>query len=182
MWGNVAHRSGARPAPLATDFTSTTLAEAISSALDPDTRRVAQEIGEAIRSEDGLLKGVDSFHSHLPRSNMCCDVDVSSVAVWWSRKNQLRLSAGGATVMVQQGRLRFEDLLVHRKKGHTRLSLQPAVLSSKEYHSTRHQLDPWRSTAQGCIHVASTALNGVTQLLYRPMQGLSDLTVGLNKG
>jgi hypothetical protein len=47
-----------------------TLSQAIETALDPQVREMAEKIGQDIRSEQGELKGVDSFHAHLPILNM----------------------------------------------------------------------------------------------------------------
>lgn len=49
---------------------SETLARAIEIALDPQVKKMAEKIGEDIRNEQGEIKGVNSFHAHLPILNM----------------------------------------------------------------------------------------------------------------
>jgi UDP:flavonoid glycosyltransferase YjiC (YdhE family) len=46
------------------------LAEAIETALNPSVKEMAEEIGRDIRAEQGEIKGVQSFHRHLPLLNM----------------------------------------------------------------------------------------------------------------
>jgi sterol 3beta-glucosyltransferase len=71
FWGDSIHRAGAGPAPVPPKrLNAETLAEAINTALDPQVKEMAEKIGENIRAEQGELKGVESFHRHLPLLNM----------------------------------------------------------------------------------------------------------------
>jgi UDP:flavonoid glycosyltransferase YjiC (YdhE family) len=46
------------------------LAEAIRTALNSSVKEMAEKIGRDIRAEQGEIKGVQSFHRHLPLLNM----------------------------------------------------------------------------------------------------------------
>lgn len=71
FWGNAVHTSGAGPQPIPhAEMTVDILTDAIKFALLPETREAAQVVGESIRSENGVAKGVDSFHKNLPLLNM----------------------------------------------------------------------------------------------------------------
>lgn len=65
------HEAGAGPAPIPhKTLTSDNLAAALKVALSPDAKKAAQVMGDKIRSEQGEVKGVKSFHSHLPLKTM----------------------------------------------------------------------------------------------------------------
>ena len=87
---------------------------------------MAEKIGENIRSENGELKGVESFHRHLPLLNMRyvvmkralmyrCDVDPSRVALWWDPKILIKVSGAAAYHLASCGRLDMNVLIPHRK-------------------------------------------------------------------
>jgi hypothetical protein len=71
FWGEVIRHSRAGPAPIdAKALTAAKLAEAIGYAQSRDAKAAALRLGEAIRAENGLRNGVESFHRHLPLLNM----------------------------------------------------------------------------------------------------------------
>lgn len=71
FWGDSIHRAGAGPTPIPPKkLNAQSLANAINIALDPEVKEMAEKIGEDIRAEQGELKGVESFHRHLPLLNM----------------------------------------------------------------------------------------------------------------
>lgn len=71
FWGDSIHRAGAGPTPIPPKkLNAKRLAQAIETALDPQVKEMAEKIGEEIRNEQGEIKGVDSFHAHLPILNM----------------------------------------------------------------------------------------------------------------
>lgn len=66
FWGVAVARAGAGPEPIPhKQLTVENLTKAIEMALKPSTRERAQEIGEAIKKENGVHDGVRSFHRHL---------------------------------------------------------------------------------------------------------------------
>ena len=79
FWGDSIYRAGAGPMPVPPKkLNAQTLAEAIETALDPKVKEMAEKIGENIRAEQGEMKGVESFHRHLPLLNMRYVRDYSS--------------------------------------------------------------------------------------------------------
>jgi hypothetical protein len=92
-------------------------------------KKMAEQIGERIRAENGEMKGVESFHRHLPLLNMRyvtigefaddrCDVDPSRVALWWDPKLLIKLSGAAACYLAGQGRLDMNVLRPHRESHH----------------------------------------------------------------
>ncbi|KAF8596221.1 glycosyltransferase family 1 protein [Ceratobasidium sp. AG-I] len=116
-WATQIARRGAGPAPLNPEhLTSETIANAIRMALSPDTLSAAQRIGELIRSEDGAKMGAESFFRHLPLLNMRCDLDPKRIAVWYSPKYKLRLSALAAQILIEAGEIDIKQLTLHRAR------------------------------------------------------------------
>lgn len=73
FWGDMLHDSGAGPSPISPKtLTVERLSSAILFCLSDDARAAARNLGDIIKSEDGLKRGVSSFHRHLPLLNMRC--------------------------------------------------------------------------------------------------------------
>ena len=63
--------AGAGPSPIPPKHLNPdTLVQAIEFAFSPSAQTAAKQMGEKIQGEDGVQKGVDSFHRHLPLLNM----------------------------------------------------------------------------------------------------------------
>ena len=67
FWGTCVERQGVGPAPIHhKDLTASSLCKALHFALQPSTRRQAEELGFVLSAEAGVEKGVRAFHSYLP--------------------------------------------------------------------------------------------------------------------
>jgi UDP:flavonoid glycosyltransferase YjiC (YdhE family) len=111
FWGAMVARAGAGPDPIPyKELTAEKLAAAIKTALEPQTKGRARELGEKIREEEGDSVGGESFHEFLDVKNMRCALAPSRVAVWRVRKTETRLSTLAAAVLVQNGILHYTDL------------------------------------------------------------------------
>jgi sterol 3beta-glucosyltransferase len=65
------HKAGAGPAPIPQKTLSVdNLVAAIKFAVSEPAKAAAEGMGERIRTEKGEVKGVESFHRHLPLLNM----------------------------------------------------------------------------------------------------------------
>lgn len=65
------HKARGGPAPIPQkQLNPDILAEGIKYALSPEAKTAAGKMGEQIRKEKGELKGVESYHRHLPLKNM----------------------------------------------------------------------------------------------------------------
>jgi hypothetical protein len=94
--------AGAGPKPIHhKSLTVEKLAEAIRFCLTQDTAKAAATIAAKMRSESGVKTAVASFHSHLPRDDLECDIIKGQPAVWsCSRKGQrLKLSKMAAEIL-----------------------------------------------------------------------------------
>jgi UDP:flavonoid glycosyltransferase YjiC (YdhE family) len=111
FWGAMIAKAGAGPAPIPyKQLTAEKLADAITSALKPETQARAKELGEKIRQEKGTDLGAKSFHDQLDYDNLRCSIAPSRTAVWRVRRTKVRLSALAAAVLVKEGLLRYADL------------------------------------------------------------------------
>ncbi|KAI3399807.1 hypothetical protein diail_5604 [Diaporthe ilicicola] len=119
FWGAMIAKAGAGPAPIPyKQLTAEKLAEAITSALRPETQARAKELGEKIRQEKGTDQGAKSFHDQLDYDNLRCSIAPSRTAVWRVRRTKVRLSALAAAVLVKEGLLRYADLKLYRSQEH----------------------------------------------------------------
>lgn len=103
--------AGLEPIPYKS-LTAQKLAEAISYSLTPQAIAVAQSIAGQISQESGVRAAVDSFHAHLPQTQMQCDLIPGEVAVWKLKKGKrtLKLSNTAALVLKRQGRFQENHL------------------------------------------------------------------------
>jgi len=63
--------AGAGPAPIPNaQLNVENLTEAIAFVFSEPAKQAAGEMGKQIRSENGVQRGVESFHRHLPLLNM----------------------------------------------------------------------------------------------------------------
>jgi UDP:flavonoid glycosyltransferase YjiC (YdhE family) len=114
FWGSMIARAGAGPVPIPyKKLTSENLATAIETALRPECKARAQQLGEKIREEKGTDVGCTSFHQFLNIDNMRCSLAPSRAAVWRVRRTKIRLSALAATVLVKEGWLKYSDLKLY---------------------------------------------------------------------
>ncbi|RYP26948.1 hypothetical protein DL767_007870 [Monosporascus sp. MG133] len=128
FWGAMVARAGAGPDPIPyRKLTVEGLAEAIRTAMKPETQARAKELGSRIREEKGTDVGAQCFHKHLDADRLRCSIVPSRTAVWRVRRTETRLSALAAATLVQLGYLQYSDLKLFR---------------AKEYSTEDHPTDP----------------------------------------
>ena len=185
FWADAIYRRGAGPSPISPkDFNKETVSEAFHFALQPNIRKRAAEMGDAIRSEQGESKGVESFYRHLPLLNMryaplslvsvpsvdgvfaiatwscrsCahvrCDLDRRRLALWWHSKSMTKLSGAAAAHLASLGKIAMADLVPHR---------------SREYDTTLSNTEPVLGTAQGLLSLVTFSATSFKQLFTRPV-------------
>jgi hypothetical protein len=104
-------KAGAGPPPIPhKELTADGLADAITYALKPDSVERAQEMARKISTEDGLAKGVRSFHRTLDMDKMRCQIFPEKPAAWRVRRTQIRLSALAAYTLYDRKVLTWDDL------------------------------------------------------------------------
>ncbi|KAL4885393.1 hypothetical protein BJY04DRAFT_134029 [Aspergillus karnatakaensis] len=117
FWGSIVARAGAGPEPIPYKrLTSEKLAAGIKKALEKETLKKAGEIGEKMREEEGVGNAVASFYHHVDLEALRCDLCPHRPAVWWVKRDHLKLSAFAATVLVETGLLKPHDLVLYRAK------------------------------------------------------------------
>jgi hypothetical protein len=107
-------KAGAGPPPVPyKDLTADALADSITHALKPDSLERAKEMARKIAAEDGMAKGVQSFHRALDTEKMRCQIFPDKPAVWRVRRTQIRLSALAAYTLYDRKVLTWDDLKLY---------------------------------------------------------------------
>lgn len=103
--------AGLEPIPYKS-LTAEKLADAIRYSLTPEAAFVAQKMAARINQEDGVRAAVKSFHAHLPRRDMECDLVPGEPAVWKFKKGRriVKISKMAALTLRNQGRLQEKFL------------------------------------------------------------------------
>ncbi|KAG8889576.1 hypothetical protein FRB99_003972, partial [Tulasnella sp. 403] len=168
FWGKMVHESGAGPAPIPQKKLSVeALVDAIEFCLTPQARESAQRLADRIKNEHGQEEGLKSFHAHLPLLNMRCDLDPSRVAVWWSTELCLKLSAFAAQVLADAGRLKWEDLDLHRPK---------------EYDTKKQASDPVTGGVSATFWTVTHFYGSIAQIFYNPSKGIVNTMTAIPRG
>ncbi|KAK0458622.1 UDP-Glycosyltransferase/glycogen phosphorylase [Desarmillaria tabescens] len=168
FWGNMIHRAGAGPAPVPPkSLTVNSLKDAIVFAISPPAKSAARRMAEQILHEDGVKCGAESFYRHLPLKNMRCDLDPSRLAVWWSTKYCLKLSAFAAQVLVETRELDMGSLDAHR---------------SKEYNIRKGVSDPVTGGSSAIFWTVTHYYDGIAKIFYSPVSGIVQTTTAIPQG
>ncbi|KAF9453711.1 glycosyltransferase family 1 protein [Macrolepiota fuliginosa MF-IS2] len=114
FWGSMIHRARAGPEPIPhKKLTVANLRDAIRYCIGHEAREAARKMAGQIISDNGVEKGVQSFYRHLPLLNMRCDLDGRRLAVWWSTRHCLKLSAFAAQTLIHAGLIDIDELDLH---------------------------------------------------------------------
>lgn len=106
--GNMVAAIGAGPKPIPYKaLTVRNLTDAITYGLTPHAANVARDIAKQMKQECGVRAAVDSFHAHLPRDTIQCDLVPYQPAVWKFKKGKetLTISKVAAWTLIHHGRL-----------------------------------------------------------------------------
>lgn len=94
--------AGAGPEPIPQkSLTVEKLAEAIRFCLTQGATEAAATIAAKMQSESGVKAAVASFHGHLPREDLECDIIQGQPAVWscLRKRHRLKLSKMAAEIL-----------------------------------------------------------------------------------
>ncbi|TDL28120.1 glycosyltransferase family 1 protein [Rickenella mellea] len=168
FWGMMVHDAGAGPAPIPQkELSEDNLTDAIKFTLRPEAQAAAKRMGQEIRNEDGVANGASSFYKHLPLLNMRCDLDPSRVAVWWSTKHCLKLSAFAAQTLADARIINLKDLDLHRPK---------------EYDVLRAVSDPFTGGGAAIFWTVTHYYAGIAEIFYQPVKGIIHTTTAIPRG
>ncbi|KAJ5306895.1 hypothetical protein PENANT_c003G01867 [Penicillium antarcticum] len=158
FWGKIVARAGAGPVPIPhKQLTAEKLTEAIQTALQPSTKEKAQEISEKMKNESGVRDGVRSFHRHLDLETLRCAICPSRPAVWHIKHTDIGLSAFAASVLVEMGRLKPDDVVLNR---------------AQEYDTYRDPVGPISASTQVLVGAIANFVTGLADL---PMTVVTDM-------
>lgn len=113
FWGSIVASAGVGSSPIPQkSLTAENLADAIKFCLAPSASTTARALARKMNSESGVRAAVDSFHAHLPRKEMLCDILPDEPAAWRIKrgKTTVRLSKLAACALVHEGRLQRKQL------------------------------------------------------------------------
>ncbi|KAK0185950.1 UDP-Glycosyltransferase/glycogen phosphorylase [Armillaria mellea] len=183
FWGNMIHKAGAGPAPIPPkSLTVDSLKDAITFAISPTAKSAARRMSEQIRHDDGVNRGVESFYRHLPLKNMRCDLDPSRIAVWWSTKHCLKLSACAAQVLVDARELDMGSLDAHRSKEY---NLRKGSFGSLDWRLKRDLLDGYSLLWWNCEDLLVnffSPISGIVQTTTAIPQGVMKIVTNIQDG
>jgi hypothetical protein len=104
-------RADAGPPPIPCKrLTVDKLVSAIKEALQPVTATRAAELGPRIKQEDGVSRGVTSFHDQLPMDQIRYVIAPERIGAWRFSKTDMRLSAMTAFLLINEGLMDAEKL------------------------------------------------------------------------
>lgn len=113
FWGEIVSRAGAGPAPIPhKQLTVEMLSSAITMALEESTKQRAQEIAKKMEKESGVRDAACSFHRQLDLPRLRCAICQTRPAVWHLKHTELGLSAFAASVLVEMGKVKPENLVL----------------------------------------------------------------------
>ncbi|EAW15294.1 putative UDP-glucose,sterol transferase [Aspergillus clavatus NRRL 1] len=159
FWGSIVYRAGAGPAPIPhKQLTAEKLADAIKKALEPGIQKKASEVGQKMRQENGVKCAVASFHRHLDLNALRCSICPNRPAVWWVRHSHIKLSTFAATVLVEAGMIKPQNVVLYR---------------SKEYDTNRDPRGPISAGAEVLYGVLSDFVSGFTNAPFEVAEAIS---------
>ncbi|KAJ5124951.1 UDP-glucuronosyl/UDP-glucosyltransferase [Penicillium bovifimosum] len=152
FWGGIVAHAGAGPTPIPhKQLTVEKLTDAIEMALHQSTQERAQEISRKMQEESGVRDGVRSFHRHLNLNSLRCSICPNLPAVWHVKQTRIALSAFAATVLVETGRLKPDDVVLNR---------------AVEYDTYRDPVGPISAGAQVLVGAIANFVTGIGELPY----------------
>ncbi|KAH8776655.1 glycosyltransferase family 1 protein [Diaporthe sp. PMI_573] len=83
FWGEMVAAAGAGPRPINhRQLDEENLTAAIQRLISPATGDAARRISDSMRTENGVKHAVQSFHQHLPKETLVCDLLPGEPATW----------------------------------------------------------------------------------------------------
>lgn len=122
FWGSIVYKAGAGPRPIPhRQLTAEGLAAAIMSALEPEMQVNANELGDVIRDEPSLERGIESFNKQLRPETVRCMLSPGRTAAWRVKDTKIRLSAFAVAILTNEGILDVRDLKLYDHPFQTRV-------------------------------------------------------------
>ncbi|KAH6869070.1 hypothetical protein B0T10DRAFT_595972 [Thelonectria olida] len=158
FWGNMVAAAGAGPAPIPQKSLSVdNLVEAIRFCMTREAAQAAEKIAAKMRIESGVKAAAASFHAHLPRDRLECDIIKGQPAVWTCSKKRRRLKLCKTAA---------EILLSH-------LKVDVKSLEMYESHRTVIQARRWEpmtGTIAAAIGVGADLAKSAANTVIKPIQ------------
>ena len=189
FWGAMVARAGAGPKPIPSkELTSENLANAILTALKPETLERAKELGERIREEKGCEAGAASFHKQMNINRLRCMMAPARVAVWQLQTSNvkaedIRLSAFAAAVLGNEGIIDPNQLHLYRP---CEYAVEESIIISN-FSGPNPITGSIGSFASGLLRWPVTVGRAYAGVVYEPYKGakqdgLRGFGKGLGKG
>ncbi|KAF7587318.1 UDP-Glycosyltransferase [Aspergillus hancockii] len=169
FWGSMIAAAGAGPDPIPhKSLTARKLADAINYCLTPEAADGARAIADSMHLECGVRAAVDSFHAHLPRHKMQCDLVPGEPAVWKFKKGKqiVKLSKIAAWALKSQGRLQEKHLKRYQTK--------PFIIDIRRW-------DPFTAVSSASLSTISGMADATAGILIDPYKEYKRLQSGNNQ-
>ncbi|CAG8174951.1 unnamed protein product [Penicillium nalgiovense] len=150
FWGDIVSREGAGPAPIPhKQLTVENLSSALGLALSESTKNRAQQVAKMMEKESGVRDGVCSFYRQLNLRRLRCAICQTRPAVWHVKHTKIALSAFAASVLVEIGRVKPEELVLYRPM---------------EYNTYRDPVEPLSAGAQVLLGAIAKFVTGLVDV------------------
>uniref|UniRef100_A0A0D2Y9P7 Uncharacterized protein n=1 Tax=Fusarium oxysporum (strain Fo5176) TaxID=660025 RepID=A0A0D2Y9P7_FUSOF len=167
FWGSMVAKAGAGPFPIRhKELNVDNLTNAIETLLAPATKTAAIRISETMQTEHGVAQAVQSFHHHLPRDTLTCDLLPGEVAAWMydakrlskadrkKHKNGLRLSPRALSVLSNRQKVDLTKVQLNHPK--------PVEIEN-------HRWDPLTATSSALLGSLVDFSKGFGSLMSAPV-------------
>ncbi|KAM0413203.1 hypothetical protein ACHAPD_008290 [Fusarium lateritium] len=167
FWGSMVAKAGAGPFPIRhKELNLDNLTNAMETLLAPATKTAAIRISETMRNERGVTQAVQSFHRHLPRDTLTCDLLPGEVAAWMydtkrlnkadrkKHKNGLRLSPRALSVLSNRQKVDLTKVQLNHPK--------PVEIEN-------HRWDPLTATSSALLGSLVDFSKGFGSLMSAPV-------------
>ncbi|RSL41506.1 hypothetical protein CEP53_012720 [Fusarium sp. AF-6] len=158
FWGQMVANAGAGPNPIPhAELTVNNLSEAIVYCLSHQASTAAESIAARMASEVGVRAAVQSFHRHLPREQIPCDLISSEPAVWLytHSKRPIKLSKVAADILLSHKSIDSKHLKLHQT--------HPIYIEHKRW-------DPISGGASAVMATATGMAGSMTGMVTKPVE------------
>ncbi|KAM6504791.1 hypothetical protein FSOLCH5_015281 [Fusarium solani] len=158
FWGNMVAAAGAGPELIPQkSLTVDNLVDAIRFCLTREAADSAAKIADKMRSEMGVKAAVASFHNHLPRDELECDIIKGQPAVWTCSKKNRRLKLSKPAGEILSSHLKIDAGSFEMYESHR------TVIETRRW-------DPFSGTIAAAIGVSADLAKSAADTVVKPVK------------
>ncbi|KAL6355846.1 hypothetical protein LRP88_09429 [Fusarium phalaenopsidis] len=158
FWGNMVAAAGAGLEPIPQkSLTVDNLVDAIRFCLTQEAADSAAKIAGKMRSEMGVKAAVASFHNHLPRDELECDIIKGQPAVWTCSKKNRRLKLSKPAGEILSSHLKIDAGSFEMYESHR------TIIETRRW-------DPFSGTIAAAIGVSADLAKSAADTVVKPVK------------